>query len=355
MLSILSRPLSFEGVVGQPAIVKEMLSRRNSKNWPQAMLFRGSTGVGKTTVAKIVSMTINCRSLDSLGNPCCKCPSCLSIMEERFDRDTHQLDGGESSKKEVIDFSAIADIAPMYDENAIFIIEESDQLSISAKNSLLKTLEKPRNNVYFILLSMYNTGLPPAIQGRCQKFIFNSFTSKDIVIGLRKVMELNNLWLSPNIPQEFYLKGLPAIADIAMGSFRDAIQSLEKCIIGEYWTPELMRKNLGVVDIPSVYEAINKLLSLDSSVLYDLDSLDIQEFINLSYYTLSQAAAYKFTKIAVNDFYEEQTRAISQNKNLFDLLKVFDEIQLYPFLKKGVVISKLSQYYNQKKSKRIEE
>jgi DNA polymerase-3 subunit gamma/tau len=354
-LSISTRPIRFEDVIGQPHIIKEMLARRDKNNWPQAMLLKGPSGVGKSTVAKIIAMTLNCSNLQLDKSPCGKCPSCSSIIEERWDRGTLQLDGGDSSKKEVSDFSSNADSASFYDKNSIFIIEESDQLSTAAKNSLLKVLEKPRENVYFILLSMVNTGLPPAIQSRCQKFNFKPFNNFDILVGLKTILTNQGLWNKPEIPKDFYLKGLMAIAETAQGSFREAVQLLEKCLIGEYWTPELIKEHLGIVDISSAYQALDKLLALDTTFLYELESLDIQEFFNITYLVLSQASSYIFTKIAPNEYYEERTKAIASNKNLFSLLKVYDELSLYPYLRKSLLLSKFSQYFASKLFRKSEE
>jgi DNA polymerase-3 subunit gamma/tau len=354
-MSIGSRPRRFDDIFGQPSVVKEMNSRKVGHNWPQAILLKGMTGTGKTTTAQIIAMSINCKMPQPNGDPCCGCPSCKSIIEERFDRDTHMLDGGSSSKDEVIDFASMADLSPMYDKNAIFIIEEADQLSPAAKNSLLKLLERPKSNVYFILLSMVNTGISTALQSRCQSFTFRPFSAKDIMLGLRKVLVDASLWGSEDIPKEFFLTGLSAIAESASGSFRSAIQMLEKCITGEYWTPELIRANLGIIDVSSAYESLDKLLNLDATFFLDMDSLDMTEFFNITYATLTQAAAYKFTKTCTNEYFEAKTQAIASNRNLFDLLKVYDDLQSYTYLKKALVVSKFVQYFAAKKLRRIEE
>jgi DNA polymerase-3 subunit gamma/tau len=351
-MTIFNRPRKFEDLIGQPSIVKEMVKRRKDNNWPQAILLKGMTGTGKTTTAQLIAMTLNCTSLQE-GNPCLVCPSCRSVIEERFDRDTHQLDGGNSSKGEVIDFGALSDFSPMYDRNAIFIVEEADQLSTAAKNSLLKILERPRANVYFILLSMINTGIPTALQSRCQTFVFKPFGAKDVMLGLKQVLTTNGLWGSPDIPKEFYLQGLSTIADSAAGSFRGALQILEKCLIGQYWTPELIRDNLGIVDIGTAYGALEKLLGLDNTFFTDFETLDASEFFGITYALLAEAGVYKFTRTCKNEYFEAQTRAISQNPNLYDLLKVYDDLQSYTYLKKTLILSKLSRYFAEKKSRRV--
>lgn len=355
LMTISSRPRRFDDIFGQPSVVREMNSRKANHNWPQAFLLKGMTGTGKTTTAQIIAMTINCREPDSNGDPCLKCPSCKSIMEERWDRDTHQLDGGSSSKGEVIDFSSLSDISPMYDRNAIFIIEEADQLSTAAKNSLLKILERPRSNVFFILLSMMPSGISKPIRDRCQLFEFYPLKDKDIMFGLKKVLVDNSLWASPKIPKDFFLKGITTIAEISMGSLRDAIQTLEKCLVGEYWTPEEIRANIHVVDLVSAYAALDKLLALDASFFNDLEGVDTNEFFGITYSVLSQAAAYKFSRTCSNSYFEAQTQAIAKNRNLFDLLRVYDDLQGFSYLKKSLLVSKFSQYFASKKLRQIED
>jgi DNA polymerase-3 subunit gamma/tau len=353
-LSIELRPRTLSRVYGQPAVVKQLEKRAIDGNWPTAMLLKGMTGTGKTTVAQIIAMMINCSSSIKIdGEPCGKCPSCRSIIEERFDRDTVRLDGGAASKGDVVDFAHLADASPMYDRNNIFIIEEVDQLSAGAKNALLKLIEKPIKNTYFILLSMMNTGLSPAIQSRCQVFNFRPFTTKDIMLALQVDMKNVGLWEKPGIPTSFYLEVIPAIADSSQGSLRSAIQLLESCITGEFWTVEELRGNLGIVSASSVNEMLFQLLDLKKEFFSSFEGVDTQEFFNLSYTILSNAAVYRITKEAKNEYFAEQTKALSEHKNLMEVLKLFDNIQSLPYLKKSYMISQFTQFFINKKKREI--
>ena len=150
-LSIRLRPRTLDEVYGQSTVVKALKKRIMNQDIPNAMLLKGMTGTGKTTVAQIIAMALNCTDNNTPSrSPCGKCASCRSIMEEKFDRNTVRLDGGASSKSDVLDFARLVEGAPFYDRNKVFIIEETDQLSTAAKNSLLKILEKPMKNVFFI-------------------------------------------------------------------------------------------------------------------------------------------------------------------------------------------------------------
>jgi DNA polymerase III subunit gamma/tau len=346
-LSITSRPRKFSDVIGQKSVVSECMSRKKENKWPTATLLKGPTGTGKTTIANIIAMTINCKKLDAEGNPCCECPSCKSIIQEKFDRDTIVLDGSSSDKENVIDFSQLADTAPLYDKEKILIIEEADQLGPKAKTSLLKVLEKPRKNIRFILLSMIPNGLPPSIQSRCQVFNFKAFSVQELMFGLKSIMEKTGDWQNADIPQTFKLNGLLTIASSAKASFREAIQILEKCLIGEYFTPELIRENTGVIDEATTHEAIMALLNRDKKFFELIDSLDITEFFNLSYTILVDSFVYKLTGKMKNEFFENNMKEISSHRSFREFIHVYDALaeDAKPYLRKAQFISRIANWY----------
>jgi len=350
-LSIITRPKKFREVFFQPVVEKEIIPRAISNKWPHAMLLKGSTGTGKTTVAYLIAMRINCENPSSDGEPCGECLSCKSIREERFDRDTLLLDGSMfSGKDDIVDFTRIVETSPLYDKNRVLIIEESDQLSTSAKNSLLKILEKPIPNTYFILLSMVHNAIPVAIQSRCQVFSFKSFNQKEILYSLKGVLEKINLWEDERIPKEFKLQGLLEISSYAKGSLREAIQLLEKCLVGKYFTVEEIRKNLNFYVSSSIYTLLMKMLQKDTSVLHDLGEMqDFMDFFNISYSALVSAYMYKITGTSKNEFYISDYKNYIAEKNFELLLKIYKDIveNSENYVKKFYFIHKLiDEYFN---------
>jgi DNA polymerase III subunit gamma/tau len=364
-LSIALRPRKLDDVYGQPAVIKQLKKRSETNDWAHAMLLKGMTGTGKTTVAQIIAMMLNCGAIfvddkrqkipyvQHYGSPCGNCASCHSIIEERFDRDTIRLDGGIAGKEDIVDFSSLVEGAPMYDKNKIFIIEEADQLSTKAKNALLKLIEKPMKNVYFILLSMVSNGISKPIMDRCQTYNFWAFTKKDVMLALQSDLKRVGLWGKEGIPMTFYTDVIPAIADSSQGSLRSAIQAVESCMAGEFYTLEEARQNLGIVSGAVINEMLLNLLDVKPAFFTVLEDVDLQEFFNLSYAILASAASYRITRQTKNEYFEEQTKALSQHSNLMDVLRVFDEIQAAPYLKKSLLISKIAQYYINKKGRRI--
>ncbi len=346
LYSIQLRPKKFDEVYGQPSTTKEMINRRGTMNWPSAILLKGASGTGKSTLCQIIAMTLQCEHLDKDNNPCCQCSSCNSIMEERFDRNTVRIDGSQSSKGEVVDFVQSIGISPMYDKNNVYIIEESDQLSKEAKLSLLKVLEKLQKNTYFILLSMYATGLPPEIQSRCQVYNLKSFNIMDTMYALKACMEKLGLWESEAIPKSFRLEGLRTIAESSQGSLRAAIQYLEKCIIGEYWTSESIRDNLGIIDKTQATNLLKLLLDCNPEFIREFEKVDIKEFFDYTYTILSSSYSHNISNYKyVNDGFEASTKLLGNHPMLDKLLQIYDSIfESSTYLKKSFVLSKLSRF-----------
>ena len=348
--SIKHRPRKFEELFGQDFIKKDLIKRAATKNFPRAMLLRGLHGTGKTTTAHVIAMTLQCSNPDSEGNPCGVCNSCKSIIEERFDRDTMMLDGSQIGQKDnVVEFTSVINIKPMYDKNRVFIIEEADQLSTGASNALLKVLEAPQDNVYFILLSMVPGGVSPAIQSRCQVFNFKPISIRDMMMALKTILEKEGLWNDPSIPNTFRTQGLAAIATASKGSLREGVQLLEKCVIGEYWTPEVIQEALGIVDEASTYKVLTGLLdfSKDESIWNTVSSADPAELYNYLTLILSDAMICKTTGYVKNEFYADSTRFIASHPNaekLFTILTEYPQLSK-PYVRKADLMAALASYY----------
>ena len=100
--SIKYRPYNIDDVVGQAEIVKAVKARMKDGRWPTAILLQGSSGTGKTTIAKIIAMAINCEHPDEDGNPCGHCASCQSIMNDSYGRDVCLLDASQNGQKDFV-------------------------------------------------------------------------------------------------------------------------------------------------------------------------------------------------------------------------------------------------------------
>lgn len=349
-LSIDTRPIILSDVYGQPTVVKELTTRIKTGKLPKAFLMKGPSGVGKSTCSKIVAMSLVCDHVDSEGNPCGTCSHCKDIINENYALDVSVLDGGsDSGKASVVEFGKMSQMNPMYSRSSVYIIEEADQLSSSAKNSLLKVLEKPSENVYFILLSMVNGGIPKAIADRCQTFKFNEFTTRDIMFGLKNIMERMGIWGDEDIPRTFFTDGLRTIAESSDGSLRNAVQTLDKCLFGKFFTKEDIKEHLGIISSSTVNELLMDASNLKRDFFTKLDSLDINEVMNLAYNNLSDALQYRITRIAKNDYFEEQTKALANSPYVEDVLGVFEEVMSTPiYMKKQLLGSRMALLFLKK-------
>lgn len=348
--SIKHRPRSFEELYGQDGIRKDLIKRAQTKNWPRAMLLKGQFGTGKTTSAHIIAMHIQCTKPTAQGQPCGECSSCKSILNERFDRDTEMLDGGTMGLKEnLIKLVESVNIRPMYDKNRVFIIEEADQLTAAAFSTLLKILEAPQDGIYFILLSMTTNGVPAAVQSRCQAFNFKAIPMKDTMLAMKSILEKESIWDSPELPDVFKMQGLAAIAGSSKGSLREAMQLLERCLVGKYYTPEEIHDNLGIVDEAATYKILDGLLDYtkDETIWSSLYKSDAGELYNYITLLLANAMIYKQTGFVENELYAYSTKSLAGSENLEALFTALtDYPQLTkPYTRQADLLSAIAKYY----------
>lgn len=278
------RPIDFEDVCGQDHITSILKFEVANNKTTHAYLFCGSRGTGKTTCAKILSKAVNCENPIN-GNPCNKCPSCLSI-DSGASTDVYEMDAASNNGIENIrDIRDEVMYTPSELKNRVYIIDEVHMLSTSAFNALLKTLEEPPENVIFILATTETQKIPATILSRCQRFDFRRIPTRTIADRLKYI----------STEEGFKVEDDAAflIAKLANGGMRDAISMLELCS-GEHAeiTTEVVIQTTGVNSRSSVVKTINAIVDKNYELILDqintlhTSSLDIGVFWNdlLSYY-----------------------------------------------------------------------
>ena len=163
------RPGSFSDVVGQQHILQSLSHALDSDRLHHALLFTGTRGVGKTTIARILAKALNCEEGIS-STPCGKCASCLAVDEGRF-IDLIEVDA--ASKTKVDDTRELLDnvqYLPTSGRYKVYLIDEVHMLSRSSFNALLKTLEEPPDHVKFLLATTDPQKLPVTVLSRCLQF-----------------------------------------------------------------------------------------------------------------------------------------------------------------------------------------
>lgn len=260
--SLKYRPIYFRDVFGQDSTVKALKTRIANNDYPQAICLRGPFGCGKSSLAYIVAAAM--MSHDAEGEPNWDNPDCQSILSQAFDRDVLLLDASRwSGKDAMLEFTQQLNYQPLYSSSGlrVCIIEEADQASQAAMLSLLKILESTKPWNKFILCSMEEKGIPASVLSRCQTYQIRALGEKDIMLGLKRVMEQDNKWQDPEIPNEFRLQGLQTIAMAAKGSMRSAVQYLEKAIVNKAWTPDEINDLLEIVTEAKLWQILDGLIA----------------------------------------------------------------------------------------------
>ncbi len=215
------RPSKLEDLVGQPLVSRTLAQGIQTGKIANAYLFDGSRGTGKTSTARIVAKSLNCSSPDKpTATPCGKCTNCQTI-ETGNNIDVLELDAasnnGVDDIREIINYSQLSPAGNRY---RVFIIDECHQLSRSAQQAFLRTLESPPNNVVFILATTEREKLLNTIISRCIHLRFSQITVNDIVTRLTHICKQEKVKIAE--------EALYAIARHSKGGMRDAIQLLEQ-------------------------------------------------------------------------------------------------------------------------------
>ena len=216
------RPAIFESVVGQKHITTTLKNSISSNHLPQAFLFCGPRGVGKTTCARILAKTINCLNIGENTEPCNNCESCTSFNNgQSFN--IIELDA--ASNNSVDDIRTLVEqvrFAPQIGKYRVFIIDEVHMLSNQAFNAFLKTLEEPPAHAIFILATTERHKIIPTILSRCQIFDFHRIKLEDIAHHLEFIAKSENV--------KYDSDALHIIAQKADGGLRDACSMFDQIV-----------------------------------------------------------------------------------------------------------------------------
>ncbi len=223
------RPQTFEEVTGQEAITRTLRNAVEHERLHHAYLFSGARGVGKTTTARLLAKALNCHKTEKPNaHPCAAddpnaCVSCKEIAESRS-IDVLEIDAASHTGVDDIRETILESINfnPARDRYKVFIIDEVHQLSKSAFNALLKTLEEPPPRVEFIMATTELHKVPDTILSRCQEFEFRTIALEKIFARLKIIAEAEKIDVSDEALRE--------IARSGEGSMRDAQSNFDQVI-----------------------------------------------------------------------------------------------------------------------------
>ena len=348
--SITRRPQTLNDLYGLGNIKTYFYQKAKTKEWPKAVLLRGQFGNGKTTTAQIIAQMMVCENPAPNGDPCGHCAQCDAVINERFDAAVEMIDGGQSGKADIVERVTDFNQSPTFYKRKVMIIEEIGELSTAAKNSLLKILEMPKPNIHYILLSMEYGGAS-GLASRCVPFNFRKIPTKELMMYMKQVMEKEGLWKDESIPDEFRMKGIATIAQVAQGSLRQALQLLETCIIGKYFTAQEIVDNLGVADESMVIDTLLKLCDgADPDVFGELQKYEPFDFFALGYKIVADAAIFKASGYLAdegNQFFVNNTKMLAGKTSFPTLLDAFNKLapNSKPFLRKSELACAMLEVY----------
>ena len=259
------RPQTFEEVVGQDSVKRQLQNALSDGRIANAYLFAGPRGVGKTSVARILSKALNCEK-GITPKPCNKCQHCLAITNGSA-MDVVEIDGASYTKVENIrDLQEGINRASFSARKKVYIIDEVHMLSINAFNALLKTLEEPPPFVVFIFATTEIEKIPETIKSRCQLYHFERISTEDIIERLSLILSKEKgVKVSAKEKKEI----LEAIAASAEGGMRDAEVSLDQLISlsGGKLKFEHVCQLLGLVEFDLLLGSIRDIAAQDVKAL----------------------------------------------------------------------------------------
>ncbi len=234
------RPQKFSEVIGQDHVTRTLKNALEQGRTAHGYIFSGHRGIGKTTVARILAMALNCRSSDKpVKEPCGVCESCTEIRAGNS-VDVIEIDAATNRGiDEIRELREAARYRPARDRFKIYILDEAHQITDAAFNALLKTLEEPPAHVVFMLATTQPEDIPQTIRSRCQHFSFRAVRFEEILGQLKDLAGREQI--------EADQDALALLAEAGDGSMRDALSILDQAIAssGGRLTAEAVRQLVG--------------------------------------------------------------------------------------------------------------
>ena len=308
VLALKYRPQTFDDLIGQEVVAETITNSIKADKIPNAYLFTGIRGIGKTTTARIVAKALNCSNgIDNL----CKenfCESCKSISESSH-IDVLEMDAasktGVDDVRDLIEFSRYGPTSAKY---KIFIIDEVHMLSKQAFNALLKTLEEPPAYLKFIFATTEVNKIPVTVLSRCQRFDLSRIKSSELFSYIKNIKDKEGGKITD--------EALKLIVKISEGSVRDALSLLDRALLTLNSKNELdlksAQKIFGFFDKSQLIDLFEFILKGDEIKVIEIyrkiydqgvePKIFINDFLELLYYFKNiESLTLESTNFSLND------------------------------------------------------
>ena len=308
VLALKYRPQIFDDLIGQDVVAETITNSIKADKVPNAYLFTGIRGIGKTTTARIVAKALNCSN--GIENLCKEnlCENCNSITDSSH-IDVLEMDAasktGVDDVRDLIEFSRYGPTSAKY---KIFIIDEVHMLSKQAFNALLKTLEEPPEYLKFIFATTEIKKIPITVVSRCQRFDLSRIKSSELFEFIKRIKEKENGKASD--------EALKLIVKISEGSVRDALSLLDRALLSLDENSELdlniAQKIFGYFDKSQLIDLFELILKGEEKKVIDIyrkiydqgvePKVFINDFLELLYYFKNiNSLTLESTNFSLND------------------------------------------------------
>jgi len=341
------RPRKFADLIGQEYLVQTLQNAISNNKIAHSFLLTGIRGVGKTTTARIIAASLNCKGENEnfdkpQTEPCLVCSSCKSILADNHP-DVIEIDA--ASKTGVDDIREIivnTSYTPTTGNYKVYIIDEVHMLSNNAFNALLKTLEEPPSHTKFIFATTEIRKIPLTILSRCQKFDLKRVTNTQLTQLLKKICDKENI--------KFDDEALEVICNHAGGSVRDALSLLDqmRLVTNDELSQDVIRNTLGYSDLENSLELFENLIKGQTDKVISVynniyqSGAEVRNILNDLLeitYLVSKAIILKndFSEVKVSSQIEEKIKSFSDKLSVAQvsriwqmLLKALQEVSLSP-------------------------
>ena len=343
ILALKYRPSNFKDLIGQEYLVDTIKKSIELNKIPNAYIFTGIRGVGKTTTARIVAKMLNCSVFDKNNNPDLdNCEQAKAITEDRHP-DVIEIDAASNTSvenaREIIENIKYNPVLGKY---KVYIVDEVHMLSKSAFNALLKTLEEPPPHSKFIFATTEISKVPITILSRCQRFDLRRIENKTLLNFLRDIAEKEGISISK--------EALNLIVKASEGSVRDSLSILDQADVfkskKEIQVEEIVNM-LGFAKQSDLYELSKCVLDNNLSELISIldemykrgaeTSKIIEDIMNIMNWSCKLKIDYELLK---DEFLTEEDKNVGKDVIQFDhgklhivwqsLMKGYSEIKISP-------------------------